>query len=170
MPEAVKYLVAYLLYNDGIQTVIAVAAIFAAQELDMSATNRILVILMIQFVAFGGAYLFGWLAGKIGAKNAILISLVIWSAAVIFAYFGMRSFRVMNVAGMDMTQAEFEFWILAFVVAPPLPTRTRATTTARCSSFATTCWRQPAWRRPISTSCATPRPASRPCSSTSSRM
>jgi UMF1 family MFS transporter len=117
MPEAVKYLVAYLLYNDGIQTVIAVAAIFAAQELDMSATNRILVILMIQFVAFGGAYLFGWLAGKIGAKNAILISLVIWSAAVIFAYFGMRSFRVMNVAGMDMTQAEFEFWILAFVVA-----------------------------------------------------
>jgi UMF1 family MFS transporter len=118
LPEAIKYLVAYLLYNDGIQTVIAVAAIFAAQEIGMTVTNRILVILMIQFVAFGGAYLFGWLAGKIGAKNAILLSLVIWSGTVIFAYFGMREFRVLNVAGiLDITQAELEFWMLGFVVA-----------------------------------------------------
>src|SRR5262249_45717165 len=47
LPEAMKYLTAYLLYNDGIQTVIAVASIFAAQELGMSSTSLILVILMI---------------------------------------------------------------------------------------------------------------------------
>jgi UMF1 family MFS transporter len=118
LPEAIKYLVAYLLYNDGIQTVIAVAAIFAAQELNMSATNRILVILMIQFVAFGGAYFFGWLAGKMGARNAILVSLVIWSGTVFFAYFGMREFRVLNIGGvLDITLAELQFWILGFVVA-----------------------------------------------------
>jgi len=77
LPEAMKFLVAYLLYNDGIQTVIAVSAIFAVQELAFSSTNLILVILMIQFVAFIGALLFGRLAGRIGAKRAIILSLVI---------------------------------------------------------------------------------------------
>ena len=115
LPEAMKYLVAYLLYNDGIQTVIAVAAIFAAVELGMAVTNRILVILMIQFVAFGGAYLFSYLARKLGAKNAILITLVIWSLAVVFAYFGMKDPSI--VAGVGIARAELEFWVLGFVVA-----------------------------------------------------
>jgi UMF1 family MFS transporter len=83
LPEAMKYLVSYLLYNDGIQTVIAVSAIFAAEELGMGSTNLILVILMIQFVAFFGALGFGWLAGKLGTKNTILLSLIIWSGCVI---------------------------------------------------------------------------------------
>jgi UMF1 family MFS transporter len=113
LPEAVKYLAAYLLYNDGIQTVIAVSAIFAAQELGMSATNRILVILMIQFVAFGGAYGFGWLAGRIGARNAILLSLVVWSVVVVYAWAGMKSTALV----LGMQQRELEFWILGFVVA-----------------------------------------------------
>ncbi len=115
MPEVIKYLVAYLLYNDGIQTVIVVAAVFAAVELGMEATNRILVILMIQFVAFGGAYLFSWFARKIGAKNAIIISLLIWSVVTVYAYFGMKSQAV--VESLGMSQAELEFWLMAFVVA-----------------------------------------------------
>ena len=113
LPEAVKFLIAYLLYNDGIQTVIAVSAIFAAQELGMSATNRILVILMIQFVAFLGAYGFAWLARRIGARNAIVLSLVVWSVVTIYAYAGMKSTAV--VLGME--QRQLEFWLLAFVVA-----------------------------------------------------
>ena len=115
LPEAIKYLAAYLLYNDGIQTVIAVAAIFAAEELGMEPTNRILVILMIQFVAFGGAYGFGYLARKIGSKSAILISLVIWSVTVVFAYFGMKDMTIVESVGI--ARAELEFWVLAFVVA-----------------------------------------------------
>ena len=115
LPEAMKYLVAYLLYNDGVQTVIAVSAIFAAEELEMSATNRILVILMIQFVAFGGATLFAALAARMGTKNAIVASLVIWSAVTIYAYAGMRDTAV--VSGLGIQQRELEFWILGFVVA-----------------------------------------------------
>ena len=68
LPEAMKYLAAYLLYNDGIQTVISVSAIFAANELGMGSTQLILVILMIQFVAFLGALGFNWIASKIGTK------------------------------------------------------------------------------------------------------
>ena len=115
LPEAVKYLTAYLLYNDGIQTVIAVAAIFAAQELGMSDINRILVILMIQFVAFGGAFAFSFLARRMGARNAILVSLVLWSVVVIYAYAGMKNPTV--VQGLGIPQRELEFWLLGFVVA-----------------------------------------------------
>lgn len=113
LPEAMKFLVAYLLYNDGIQTVIAVSAIFAAQELGMSTTNLILVILMIQFVAFFGALGFGRMAGKFGTKNTILTSLVIWSIVVIYAFAGMKS--TATVFGME--QRQLEFVVLAFVIA-----------------------------------------------------
>jgi MFS transporter, UMF1 family len=113
LPEAMKYLVAYLLYNDGIQTVIAVSAIFAAEELGMDSTNLILVILMIQFVAFFGALGFGRLAGRLGTKNTILLSLIIWSGCVIYAAVGMRS--TASVLGME--QRQLEFWFLGFVIA-----------------------------------------------------
>ncbi len=113
--EAVKFLLAYLLYNDGIQTVIVVSAIFAAVELQMSATNRILVILMIQFVAFGGAYLFAFLARLLSAKRAIILSLVLWSAVTIYAYFGMRSAAM--IPGLGMRRQELEFWVMGGLVA-----------------------------------------------------
>jgi UMF1 family MFS transporter len=113
LPEAMKFLVAYLLYNDGIQTVIAVSAIFAVQELEFSSTNLILVILMIQFVAFIGALAFGRLAGRIGAKRTIILSLVIWSAVVIYAWAGLQS--TATVLGMERRQ--LEFWLLGFVIA-----------------------------------------------------
>jgi UMF1 family MFS transporter len=113
LPEAMKYLVSYLLYNDGIQTVIAVSAIFAAEELGMGTTDLILVILMIQFVAFFGALGFGWLAGKLGTKNTILLSLIIWSGCVLYAWLGMKS--TATVLGME--QRQLEFWILGFIIA-----------------------------------------------------
>lgn len=113
LPEAMKFLVAYLLYNDGIQTVIAVSAIFAAQELGFSSTNLILVVLMIQFVAFIGALFFGRLAGRLGAKRAIILSLVIWSIVVIYAWAGLQS--TATVLGME--QRQLEFWLLGFVIA-----------------------------------------------------
>lgn len=85
-PVTLRYLIAYLVYNDGIQTVITMAAVFAASELGVEATTILLLVLMIQFVAFGGALLFGWLAAKIGAKRSLITTLVIWSGIVIYAY------------------------------------------------------------------------------------
>ena len=85
-PMTLRYLVAYLIYNDGIQTVIVVAAAFASSELGVEAQTVLLLVLMIQFVAFGGALLFGRIAARIGAKRAIMITLVIWSGVVIYAF------------------------------------------------------------------------------------
>jgi UMF1 family MFS transporter len=93
-PETLKFLIAYFLYNDGIQTVIAVSATFAAAPLlrgglEIGQSDLTIVILMIQFVAFFGALLWGRLAGRIGAKRSIVFSLFIWAGVVIYAYGGM---------------------------------------------------------------------------------
>ena len=77
---------AYLIYNDGVQTVIIVSTAFAADELGVATDLLLILVLMIQFVAFFGALGFGRLAQRTGAKRAILISLIIWSGIVIFAY------------------------------------------------------------------------------------
>lgn len=93
-PETLKYLLAYFLYNDGIQTVIAVSSTFAAAPLvrggiELPQDTLIALILMIQFVAFGGALFWGKLAKWIGAKQSILVALVIWAGVVIYAYGGL---------------------------------------------------------------------------------
>jgi len=94
-PETIKFILAYFLYNDGIQTVIAVASTFAAAPIvrggiGLPQDTLIAIILMIQFVAFGGALLWGKLAGWIGSKQSIMVSLVIWAGVVIYAYGGLK--------------------------------------------------------------------------------
>ena len=86
-PQALTFLLAYLFFNDGIQTVIASASVFGAEELGHSQTILIATILMVQFVAFGGALLFGRLAARQGAKRTILMGLVIWMVIVTVALF-----------------------------------------------------------------------------------
>ncbi len=94
-PETLRYLLAYFLYNDGIQTVIAVSATFAAAPLirgglGIDTGTLTIVILMIQFMAFFGALFWGKLAGWIGAKESIIVSLVIWTGVVIYTFGGLQ--------------------------------------------------------------------------------
>jgi UMF1 family MFS transporter len=94
-PETLKFLGAYFLYNDGIQTVIAVSSTFAAAPLirgglELDLNTLTIIILIIQFTAFFGALLWGRIAAWFGAKRSIIVSLVIWSAVVIYAYFGLK--------------------------------------------------------------------------------
>jgi UMF1 family MFS transporter len=94
-PETLKFLLAYFLYNDGIQTVISVSSTFAAAPIirggvGLDQSTLIIAILMIQFMAFFGALLWGRLANWVGAKRSILISLVIWAGVTIYGYFGLQ--------------------------------------------------------------------------------
>jgi UMF1 family MFS transporter len=98
------FLVAYLLYNDGIQTVIALSAQFGSEELGMTADELPALFLMVQFVAFFGALFFGYLARWIGAKRAIIISLVIWTGVTIFAF-------------SPLLQTGGQFFVLGAVIA-----------------------------------------------------
>jgi UMF1 family MFS transporter len=85
-PQTLLFLAAYLIYSDGIQTVISLASEFGHEELGLPLTTLTQVILMVQFVAFFGALLFGRLAQRQGAKQALIISLTIWIAALGYAY------------------------------------------------------------------------------------
>lgn len=92
LPHTRRYLIAYMAFNDAIQTVITVASVFLAQELfvarGLPANEAFLMglVLMVQFVAFGGALVFERLAVLLKTKNAILLSLVIWTGIVVYAY------------------------------------------------------------------------------------
>src|SRR5215207_2195975 len=87
LPLTARYLLGYLIYNDGIQTVIFASSAFLEQELFPGGNPQFLlkIFLMVQFVAVGGALLFERLAYRIKTKNAIVLSLVIWSGIVIYA-------------------------------------------------------------------------------------
>lgn len=84
--QALLFLVAYLFYNDGVQAIIALSAQFGNQEINISIESLTFLILMIQFIAFGGSLLFNLVANKIGAKNSIIIAILMWTAVVVFAY------------------------------------------------------------------------------------
>ena len=81
------FLVAYMIYNDGIQTVILMATIYGKEELGFSFNVLMFTLLIIQVVAIGGALLFGKLGEKFGTKTALMVTLVLWSFIVIYAYF-----------------------------------------------------------------------------------
>jgi UMF1 family MFS transporter len=85
-PQTLRFLLAYLFFNDGIQTVIYAASIFAAEELGLPSGQLILAILVVQFVAFGGALAFGRLAARVGAQRAILAGLALWCLVVAAGY------------------------------------------------------------------------------------
>jgi UMF1 family MFS transporter len=92
LPQTRRYLIAYMAFNDAIQTVISVASVFLAQELFASrglpTSEPFLMglVLMVQFVAFGGALLFERIAVVLKTKNAILVSLLIWTGIVVYAH------------------------------------------------------------------------------------
>ncbi|WP_341927848.1 MFS transporter [Nocardioides psychrotolerans] len=86
-PMTLTFLLGYLFYNDGIQTVIASASIYGEKELGFSTSVLIATILLVQFVAFFGALLFGRLAAKRGSRQVILGGLVVWMVIVTVGYF-----------------------------------------------------------------------------------
>lgn len=85
-PQTMLFLIAYLLYNDGVQAVVTFASQFGIHELNLTQSTMITVIFLVQFVAFGGAFFFGYLSSKIGSKNTILITLGIWIIGLIYAF------------------------------------------------------------------------------------
>ncbi|MDZ5662088.1 MFS transporter [Nocardioides sp. zg-1308] len=86
-PVALTFLLAYLFFNDGIQTVISQASVYGVEELGFPQGTMLGVYLLVQFVAVGGALLFGRIAAVRGAKSTILGGLVVWMLIVTAALF-----------------------------------------------------------------------------------
>lgn len=86
-PLTLAFLGAYLVFTDGISTVVAVSAQYGKDELSFSNEILITTILVIQFVAYFGGVAHGLIARRIGAKKTILASLVVWILVISAAYF-----------------------------------------------------------------------------------
>lgn len=96
------FLIAYLVYNDVIETIIVMAAIFAAAEIGMAQGEIVACFLMIQFVAFFGALAFGRLADRWSNKKALQASLVLWTLILLWTM---------------VMKSKSEFWAAGVAVA-----------------------------------------------------
>lgn len=86
-PLTLAFLLAYLIYNDGIQTVISQASIYGSEELGLGQSTLIGAVLLVQVLAVAGALTMGQLARIYGAKRTILGSLVAWTVTLAAGYF-----------------------------------------------------------------------------------
>ncbi|MFF3449458.1 MFS transporter [Streptomyces sp. NPDC002667] len=86
-PLTLSFLLAYLIYNDGIQTVISQASVYGSEELGLSQSTLITAVLLVQVLAVGGALGMGRLARTHGAKRTILGSLVAWTLTLAAGFF-----------------------------------------------------------------------------------
>ena len=85
--ELFKYLIAYLIYTDGINTVILFAGIFASRVLEFTPSELIVYFLIVQISAGVGAYVFGGIVDQFGPRQTIMATLIIWVGIAIGAYF-----------------------------------------------------------------------------------
>jgi len=106
VPNFTRFFIAYLLYNDGIETVIVMAAIFGDQELHLAREEIILFFLMIQGLAFFGSLFFGWAADRLGNRQSVAMSLIGWLIIVVWAW-------RLGIFG----DAHREFWALGVLTA-----------------------------------------------------
>ncbi|HEX5003230.1 MAG TPA: MFS transporter [Bacteroidia bacterium] len=96
-----RFLLSFFFYNMGVQTVMYVATLFGEKELHMETGQLIVTVLIIQFVAIAGAYLFSWASSKLGNIQALAIAIVIWIGICVGAYY---------------TRDVNSFYVLAFIV------------------------------------------------------
>lgn len=99
--DAARLLAAIMLYNEGIGTIIRMAAVYAA-GIGLPRTDVILAILLVQFLGVPCAFLFGGLAGRIGTKPAILTGIAVYALICVLAY---------------RMESSVEFFVLAGLVA-----------------------------------------------------
>ena len=87
LPSLKRFLLAFFFYNMGVQTVMYVASLFGSKELHLPTESLIIVLLIIQAVAIGGAYGFAWLSARMGNIQALIVAVIIWVGISIGAYF-----------------------------------------------------------------------------------
>jgi UMF1 family MFS transporter len=105
MPDLRRFLGAYFIYEDGVNTVVAFSAIFAAQTLGFPMGQLIVLYIVVQVSALLGALAWAWPTDKLGPKRVVMVTLCQWTAVVIAAYF---------------VETQGQFWALAVLAGTGL--------------------------------------------------
>jgi len=99
-----RYLISFFVFSMGVQTVMLMATLFAAKEIDWGTdgakTGLIISVLIIQFIAIGGAYLLSWLSSKWGNVKALSLTLFIWIGICVAAWFIHSPLEFYIIAGV----------------------------------------------------------------------
>ena len=96
------FLIAFLIYNDGVATIITQSTVFAKEVLHIGAGELVFVVLMIQFVSMPGALFVGWLSGKLGEKQTLMVCIFVYIGWLLAAFF---------------INTRLQFWIMGAVLA-----------------------------------------------------
>jgi len=120
--EFVKFIIAFLIYNDGIIMALDFAAILGAVLYGMDQQQLIIFMIIVQATSVAGAYLFGMLAGSLGAKPPLILSLLLMIAAVIGIYFNQSLtgfFAIGALAGFALTGVQSVSRSMVGMLSPP---------------------------------------------------
>ena len=107
--ELFKFLIIFGIYNCGVTTVVYFASIYADKTIGLTATELIYFFLVTQVSASVGAFLFGLIQDRIGARNTIFITLTLWLGVTFGAYFstGKTTFYIVgNLAGLGLGSSQ----------------------------------------------------------------
>jgi UMF1 family MFS transporter len=117
-----RFLLAYFLYIDAVNTIIVFSSIFADETLKLGVEEIILFFAIVQSSAVAGSLLFGMLADKIGHKRSLIISLYLWLVILVLAYFVMDKmafFGVGVLAGVALGSSQSASRSLMSSLIPP---------------------------------------------------
>jgi UMF1 family MFS transporter len=120
--EFLKFIVAFLVYNDGIMIVMGFASIIGATLFGLQTQDILIFFIVVQLTNVLGAYLFGWLVDLIGGKRSLNIALVLMIAVIVWLYFahGSTTFFIIGaIAGVAMAGAQSVSRTMVALFAPP---------------------------------------------------
>jgi UMF1 family MFS transporter len=95
-----RFLIAFFCYSAGVQTVLYLASTFAEKELNFETAELIIIILILQIVAIGGAFFFALVSKLRGNKFSLMAMLLIWISICILAYFVLDKFQFYLIAAL----------------------------------------------------------------------
>ncbi len=100
LPNLKRFLISFFFYSAGVQTVLALASLFADVEMGMDTNELIIVVLLLQILALVGAFFFARLSDRIGNKAGLVVMLILWTIVCASAYFieGKMQFYLMASA------------------------------------------------------------------------
>ncbi|MBM2813761.1 MAG: Permease of the major facilitator superfamily-like protein [Ignavibacteria bacterium] len=85
-PVTLLFLLSFIFYNEGIQTIIVISSLFGHEELGIPFSTLTQIILMVQFIAFLGSLFYKFVLRYLSVKNTIIISLFIWLSIIVYTY------------------------------------------------------------------------------------
>lgn len=116
-----KFMIAFLVYNDGILMTLSFAAILGTVLFGMTTEQLIVFMILVQITSVPGAFVMGWVTDRLGARSALLMSLVGMLAAVIWLYFNTSAlgfYLIGALAGFSLTGVQSVSRALVGMLAP----------------------------------------------------